>query len=256
MSADPRELVAHADGKPAAARNEAGSGRGGCSGIARMEQGSALSTPSLEAKRLVHAERDDPRSTDVFRELRSRLLDLGELRNPVILVCGVRQQVGASFVARNLAASIAMDHERTALLIDCHWRRPSQHALFELGSGPGLADYLRTPGMSPEAIIYRSGIPRLRVIPAGATRPRDADLLCSLRMRALLGELSQRYEDRCIILDAPPARGSPEAQVLARRADLVALVAGEGMHRAEDVRDAAAAFDPQRLAGLVFNELP
>lgn len=257
MSAEPRELVIGAEARAAMARSKASTDRDGTDrSIARMGQGPSLSMVSLETKRLVHAERDDPRSTDVFRELRSRLLSLEDLHNPVILVCGVRHQVGASFVARNLAASIALDVERTALLIDCNWRRPSQQHLFELGNGPGLADYLRTYGMSPEAIIYRSGIPRLRVIPAGTARPRDADLLCSLRMRGLLGELSQRYDDRCIVLDAPPARGSPEAHMLAKRADLVVLVAGEGMHRAEEVRAAAATFDPARMAGVVFNELP
>ncbi len=257
MSAGPQELVAESDKRPAAMHREPDAERDDAGhGIARLGSGRALSLPSLEAKRLVHAERDDARSTDVFRELRSRLLGLVSRRNPVVLVCGVRQQVGASFVARNLAAAIAMDAERSALLIDCHWRRPSQQQVFELGSGPGLVDYLRTPGMPAEAIIYRTGIARLEVIPAGTATPRDADLLCSLRMRALLGGLGLGHDDRCVILDAPPARGSPEAHMLGQRADLVVLVAGEGMHRAEDVQAAAATFEPARLAGVIFNELP
>lgn len=257
MSAKPRDLVVNADSRKSAAQYEASAGHEGTTGaIARMGGGTALSIPGLEAKRLVHAGHEASRSSDVFRELRSLLLSVAGLSNPVILVSGVRRQVGASFVARNLAASIAMDAERTALLIDCHWRQPSQQQVFELGSGPGLADYLRTSGMSAEAIIYDSGVPRLRVIPAGATLARDADMLGSLRMRSLLGALRMRYEDRCIILDAPPARGSPEAHLLAKRADLVLLVAGEGMHRSEDVLAAAATFDPAKLAGVVFNEMP
>lgn len=255
MNIRQRELMVHADSGRTPAPSDTGTEHVG-SGIARMRGGQALTTRDLEAKRLVHAEREDLRSTDVFREFRSRLLSVAGQRNPILLVCGVRRQVGASFVARNLAASIAMDSERTALLIDCHWRQPSQHQVFEIGNGPGLSDYLRKPGMAPEAIIYRTGIPRLRLIPAGAALPSDADKLCSLRMRALLGALSERYDDRCIILDAPPARGSPEAHLLAQRADLVVLVAGEGMHRSEDVLAAAATFEPAKLAGVVFNEMP
>lgn len=224
--------------------------------IARMRQPGALTPHLLDAKRVVHRMGDDQRLTDIFRELRTRLLPDTGLRNPVILVSGVGPHCGASFVARNLAAAIAMDEERTALLIDCNLRRPSQSAAFDPPAGPGLADFLRSPSMGAQSIIYPTGVPRLRVIPAGTT-PRDCgDQLASVRMRTLIAELSNRYADRCLVLDAPLAVGSPEARMLSQRADIVLLVAGAAMHRTEQVMEAASVFDPAKLAGVIFNELP
>ena len=75
-------------------------------------------------------------------------------------------------------------------------------------------------------------------------------------MRALLDELQGRYPDRCLVLDAPAARGSPEARILAERADLVLLVAAAGRHTPEALMDAVRVFDPARFAGVVFNQLP
>lgn len=223
--------------------------------IARMRQPGALSTERLDSKRLLRLDHAVHSSTDRFRELRTRILFESGLRNPVILVTGVGPCCGTSFVARNLAMAIAMDEERTALLIDCNLSRPTQGGVFDATHGAGLADYLRTPGMTADAIIHATAVSRLRLIPAGNHAPDSRDRLASLRMRALIAELHSRYPDRCLVLDAPPATGSPEARMLAQRANMVLLVAGQGQHTAAAVQTAARVFDPARLAGVVFNEL-
>jgi len=223
--------------------------------IARMRTGTALAPQRLETQRIIHPDAVDARTVDLFRELRTRLLHAAAVANPVILVSGVRDNCGASFVARNLAAAIAMDEDRTALLIDCNLRRPAAERVFDL-AGAGLADYLRDPALGVESLLHPAGLPRLRVITAGGGAHQAGDRLASLRMRALVDELHGRYADRCLVLDAPPARGAPEARMLAERADLVVLVAGEAMHTEDEILQAAQVFDPARFAGVVFNRLP
>ena len=223
--------------------------------IPRMRTGTELAPQRLEAHRLIHPTHAEERNLDLFRELRTRLLQASNVANPVILVSGVRLHCGASFVARNLAAAIALDEDRTALLIDCNLRRPTAENVFDV-AGAGLTDYLRDHALGAEAILHPVGVPRLRVIPAGHAPQHAGDRLASQRMRALIDELHGRYADRCIVIDAPPARGAPEARMLAERADLVVLVAGEGMHTEEDILQAAHVFDPSRFAGVVFNRLP
>lgn len=223
--------------------------------ITRMRTGVPATPQRFEAHRIIHPEFGDPRSVDLFRELRTRLLQASPVANPVILVTGVRVGCGTSFVARNLAAAIALDEDRTALLVDCNLRRPTADRVFDI-EGAGLIDYLRDHDIGVEAILHPVGVPRLRVIPSGGASLHGGDRLASLRMRALVDELRGRYADRCVVLDAPPARGAPEARLLAERADLVVLVAGEGMHTDEHFLQAAHAFDPARFAGVVFNRLP
>ena len=72
-----------------------------------------------------------------------------------------------------------------------------------------------------------------------------------------LGDLVQtrnRYPDRYLFLDSPPVRGSPDARILADLADVVVLVAGYGRDTAASIAQAAANFDPNKFAGVVFNQ--
>lgn len=224
--------------------------------ITRMRTPNVLEPRRREALRIIHEQATDLRPVDLFRELRAQLLLACGRDNPIILVSGVRKQCGASFVARNLAAAIALDPDHSALLVDCNLRRPSVERDFDLAEGPGLSDHLLSPSHGLASAIRPSGIPRLRVIGAGREPAAAAELVSSLRMRALLEELQQRYPDRCVIVDAPPARGAPEARMLAHWADRVLLVTGEGMHSAAQVSEAADTFEPARFAGVVFNQLP
>jgi len=235
---------------------EAASPGSAAAALARSRQPGMPATQDLDARRLIHEECEDQVATDLFRELRTRILLGTSLRNPVILLSGVGPGCGTSYVARNLASAIAMDPDRIALLVDCNLRRPSQQAAFEPVDGPGLSDYLRTPGLGLDRIIYPTWMPRLRVIPAGMASHRHGDQLASLRMRGLLTELGSRFSDGCLILDAPPACGAPEARMLAQRADLILLVAGAAMHSRTEVAAAARVFDPARFAGVIYNGIP
>lgn len=256
MSAPGDRIAAPHEGPGAAPRSADATGADARQGLAPLRRSTALVPALLDARRMIHAERRDARSTDLFRELRSSLLQTSSLRSPVILVSGVRAHCGASYVARNLAIAIAMEPDRSALLIDCNLDRPSQDAAFDLGPAAGLADYLGGSELPLERIVHASGIVGLQVVPAGSLAGRSSDLLGSLRMRALLEGLRQDDESRCLVLDAPPACGSPEARVLAQRANQVILVAGEALHTAEQVIRAARVFDPARFVGVVFNEMP
>ena len=75
-------------------------------------------------------------------------------------------------------------------------------------------------------------------------------------MRAVLDSLRCRYPDRYLFLDGPAIKGSPDARILSELADFVVLVAGYGRDTPAAIAQAAAAFDPNRFAGVVFNQLP
>ncbi len=225
--------------------------------IARMPESRALAPEQLHERRLIHAGLRDYHQLDLFRELRANVLHNCIRRNPVILVTGVSAGCGTSFLARNLAVSIAFDEARTAILMDCNLRRPAVASNFLLpDKTTGLMDLFGNADPDPAHIIHHSGVPRLRLIPAGNGALNGVEYFASVRMRALIHEVSSRYEDRCLVIDAPPALGSPDARILAEHADLIVIVAGEARHRSDTIRRATAAFPRERLAGVVFNHLP
>jgi protein-tyrosine kinase len=225
--------------------------------ITRMTDCEPLTPAALDHRRLIHPEMDDPVPADIFRELRLGLRFRSDRDNPVILVTGIAPGCGTTFVAKNLASAIAFEETRTALLIDCNLRRPALQRDFSIDAqGGGLIEFLRKPAIGLPNIIYPTGVPRLRLIPAGHAPRAGGEFFASYRMRALVDVLRNRYPDRSLVLDAPPAVGSPDARLLAELSDIVLLVAGDGMHRAEAITDAARAFPPAKFGGIVFNQRP
>ena len=223
--------------------------------IARIVEPHALTTRTLEERRLIHRDESARVHADAFREVRTRLLALGGSNNFVTLVAPISHGSGGSFVARNLATAFAFDEAKTALLIDCDVRHSAQHRALGVDPGEGgLVDYLEHPALGVEKILYHTGIPRLRLIPAGTQREMSAEYFSSFRMRLLLDSLRSSYSDRYIVLDSPPTLGAPDARILSDLADVVVLVAGYGRNTPSEIAAAAANFDPAKFAGVIFNE--
>ena len=141
---------------------------------------------------------------NAFRELRTCLLALGAGKNFVTLVAPVSEGCGGSFVARNLAAAFAFDDAKSALLIDCDARKPPQEQAFGIEATlGGLVDYLRDDSVDIPQVLYRTGIPRLRLLPSGQRREVTGEIFTSQRMHSMIRSMQERYHDRYLILDAP-----------------------------------------------------
>jgi Mrp family chromosome partitioning ATPase len=226
-------------------------------GVVRRVDSTAL-TPSqlLDRSIIPYADNTDRQLVDSFRELRTRLLATSN-DNFITLVAPVSAGCGGSFVARNLAVALTFDQTKTALLIDCNLRHPTQHTAMKIDTARGgLINYLEDPDADVENMLYDTGVPRLKLIPAGRSRygNTETEYLTSFRMRLLLDSLRNNYADRYIFLDSPPALGAPDARMLSELADVVILVAGYGRNTPADIAAAAGNFDPGKFAGVVFNE--
>jgi protein-tyrosine kinase len=197
---------------------------------------------------------------DSFRDLRTRLMVAAGakgLTHFTVLVTGLTEDSGASFVARSLAAAFTMQ-EHSALLLDCNFRNPRQHdALGAPADAEGLFDYLEKPFRSSlRRLICPTGVPGLYLIAAGRGEALatacQREPFSSAPMKELMARL--RVEPCYIVLDGPPIRGRPDARILSELADFVLLVVGYGRSTKEDLAQAAALFDRSKLAGAVFNE--
>ena len=225
--------------------------------LSLLDEPQVLSPRELEERGLIHRNDAVREQADAFRELRTRLLALGGDRNFVTLVAPISHGCGGSFVARNLATAFAFDDTKSALLIDCDALHPSQHTALRVDAHDGgLMDYLDDTTLDVAQILYHCGIPRLRLIPSGSLRETTGESFSSLRMRALVDSLRNRYPDRYLILDSPSVLGSPDARILSELADMVVLVAGYGKVIPENVEKAVASFPADKVAGVVFNHLP
>src|SRR4051812_41457903 len=98
---------------------------------------------------------------DAFRVLRTQLLsELDARGGNAVAVCAAKPAEGKTFVAANLAVSIASLVSRTAILVDLDLRRPSVHRYFGLEPAASLSDHL-TGGAPLERCLASPGIERL-----------------------------------------------------------------------------------------------
>jgi len=171
----------------------------------------------------------------------------------VIMVASGMSGEGKTFTSVNLAFSIAMEKDKTVLLIDADVEKSALSRVFGVESEPGLADYLLGETNKLADVIFSSELDNLKILPAGQNSEHSTELYSSGNMVSLMNELSQRYSDRIIILDLPPLLLTSEAIMLAGLAGQIVMVI-ESHSLQADVKNAVSLFDSSQIIGLVMNK--
>ncbi len=161
----------------------------------------------------------------------------------VIVVTSAVQGEGKTFCAINLALSLAAEVDRTVLLVDADILKPSVGARLGIDSRRGLLDLLADHSLDVSEVLLKTNVPKLTVLPAGVPRPDSAELVAGGHMKGLFDELSRRYADRIIVVDAPPLLPTSEARTLADRAGQVVMVVDAGGTLQSHVEQAFAALE-------------
>jgi len=198
----------------------------------------------------------DPASVEaeIFKILRTNILfpKTGEPPRSIMVTSAIPGD-GKSFVASNLAISIAQGVEEHVLLIDCDMRRSSIHRNFGFRDDvPGLSDYL-SKGQSLQSILKKSVIEKLTLLPGGTTPSNPSELLSSNAMQKLLQEARDRYSDRYIIVDSPPPQLTAETAALAKYIDGIILVVRYGRTPKDLVQDLTIQLGKEKILGVVMN---
>jgi capsular exopolysaccharide synthesis family protein len=169
-----------------------------------------------------------------------------------ILVTSIEPGDGKSFVAANLAVSMAKNVNTHVLLIDCDLRKPTLHAIFGLRSAPGLSQYL-AEGRRLPWLLQKTALERLSVLTAGGRPKSPAELLSSPRMTFLVRETARRYPNRIVILDSPPSPLTAESAVLARSVDGILMVVKHGKTHLKDLQHTVEKLGRDKFLGSVLN---
>ncbi|WP_448250509.1 XrtA-associated tyrosine autokinase [Thalassotalea agariperforans] len=177
------------------------------------------------------------------------------LNNPnLIMVSSSKPHEGKTFVSINLALSIALEQDKTVLLIDADVLRPSLARELGLPESNGLIEYLLNDEKNISDVIYNTNIDKLKIIPAGEPHHLSNELLASDKMEALANELAARYPDRIVIFDTPPLIGVTETLVLSSLMGQAIIVVEESKTPIEDVKKATEALNENLAVGLVINK--
>jgi protein-tyrosine kinase len=146
----------------------------------------------------------------------------------LMMVTSAKPGEGKTFTAINLAMSMASERDIHVLLVDADVQRPSVFQVLGLPPQKGLLDVLSDSNLNPADVLTRTNIRNLTLMAAGTPSLATTELLASQKMIDLMQDIATRYQDRIIILDAPPVLASSEPSVLALHVGQVILVVEAG----------------------------
>ena len=188
-----------------------------------------------------------------FKALRTNILFPISGKPPrTVMVTSAVPGEGKSFVAANLAASIAQNIDTHVLLIDCDLRKPSIHSCFGISGAEGLSEYLGQ-GRKISTLLCEIGHNNFMILPAGRIPDNPSELLSSEQMSNFLAEEGKKYANRIIIIDTPPPNLAPETTVIARQVDGILLVVNYGSTDRELVLQTIEKIGKDKVLGVAFN---
>lgn len=172
----------------------------------------------------------------------------------LIMVTSSLPGEGKSFTAINLAMSIAMELDRTVLLVDADVARPSLPRVLGLSDQKGLLDILQDKSLKLSDVLLRTNVDKLTVLLAGTRDAHATELLASEAMGRLLDEIARRYADRIVIFDSPPLLMTTESRVLATRMGQIVFVVRAEETPQNAVKEALGAIDTCPVKLMVLNQ--
>ncbi|MFT3831409.1 MAG: polysaccharide biosynthesis tyrosine autokinase [Opitutaceae bacterium] len=204
----------------------------------------------------------DDALVECYRGLYSEIELRSDIPTPkVLLVASSVPGEGKSVTSANLAAVFAA-HGRRTLIVDCDFRRPSQHRLFGVPNDRGVLRWAqdhRLPDLATaeeEDLGIRLLSPNLHLLSAGGAVKKPTEIIERLAVSPLFDRLKRSFD--IVILDTPPSAVFPDALLLARHAAEVIYVTKFKTVRRSLVKKTLAKYDETGayVLGVVLNQLP
>lgn len=217
----------------------------------RPEKRTEPDTANAINKRRITILQPDSYVAEQFRTLRGRIDSMATQR-PIktVSVTSANPDDGKSTSSINLAVVTSMSVGRKVLLMDCDLRKPKIHRSLGLEPEAGLAEVLLGQAKLDDAIMTVEGL-TLDVLPVRTCPPNPSELLASPEMRALIEEVSRRYDQ--VILDTPACLGLPDSKIVTELCDGVIMVVRAGATPRDDIQTALEIIDRRRILGLLLN---
>ncbi|MEO7386016.1 MAG: AAA family ATPase [Gammaproteobacteria bacterium] len=215
----------------------------------------------LIANGFLQLEPGDPASRAELRHLKRSILQcafgpLADAGANIVMITSAMAGAGKTFLSANLAQALAMERDRTTLLIDADDTRATMSRALGLHGVPGFFDVMHDPTLPVDACLYRTDVPGLEFVPAGSRFDDALELLTSNRARELLHGLANEDRNRLVVIDCPPLLGTPNAVALSALAGQVLVVVEAGETSQPTVSQALELLNRDKPIGLVLNKIP
>jgi len=192
----------------------------------------------------------------IIRNAHERIGARGDRANLIMVTSAIPAE-GKSFIALNLAMSIALEVDSHALLVDADVANPSlMHMTHLPPASKGLLDLLDSGDTKLHDVLLRTNVEKLTLLPAGTAHGRATEMLASETMASLLEDMASRYADRILIFDSPPLLATTEARALASHMGQIIMVVEADRTTQALVKHALETIESCPVVMMVLNKAP
>lgn len=196
-------------------------------------------------------ENDNDIMAETFRSLRTNLLFmLGDPDKKVILVTSTMSGEGKTFIASNLAVSLALLGKKV-IIVGLDIRKPGLNKVFRIHhKEKGITGFLSAPQSTDlRSMILPSEVSNnLHVLPGGAIPPNPTELLARKSLDDAIELLKKDYD--YVVLDTAPIGMVTDTQLIARVADISVYVCRADYTHKNDYQLINELYANKRLPGL------
>ena len=196
-------------------------------------------------------ENENSLMTETFRNLRTNLLFLldGPQKN-VVLVTSTMSGEGKTFIASNLAVSLALLGKKV-VIVGLDIRKPGLNKVFRISHHQrGVTQYLAAPQDTDLFSLVRPSEvhANLDVLPGGVVPPNPTELVARPALDEAIRLLRDKYD--YVVLDTAPIGMVTDTQLIARTADVSLYVCRADYTHKNDYRLINELQQQKRLPGL------
>ncbi|MGF1643278.1 MAG: AAA family ATPase [Thiotrichales bacterium] len=195
-----------------------------------------------------------------FRRIKRAILGLaldaesGLTARNVIAITSPYAGEGKTYVASNLALSLAAEKELNVLLIDGDLECRGLSKAFGIAGRFGLADALAGDVDAIRNALYVDrALPSLFVIPAGSQRTDAEELVATSRMKQIVAQFASGKRPTAIIIDCPPLLQHTSASVLAQLSGQIAIVCSADNTTMDSLAALEDKLPADRSIGFILN---
>jgi capsular exopolysaccharide synthesis family protein len=171
---------------------------------------------------------------EAYRSLRTSLqFAMQDRRMRTLLVTSPSAGDGKTATVVNLGAVFAQAGTNV-VVVSCDLRRPGLSQVFAPGDDAELSSVLLDEQPLEKALTPVPGVDGLWTLGTRAAEGNPTELLAGPRMRAVVAELSQRFD--LVLIDSPPVLPVADAMILSAYVDAVLLVVAAGQTRRAELR--------------------
>jgi capsular exopolysaccharide synthesis family protein len=213
---------------------------------------SVMVQPPLSS-RLVAWTTPNSLGAEKFRALAVRLDDMRrhhQLKSLQVTSSVINE--GKSFVAANLAVTLAKYSGSKTLLIEGDLHRPTLASMLGLKDLQGLSEWWSSRNQDLSRFLVRLTGTALWFLPAGKACDRPSEILRSAQLAEAFAQLAGRFD--WVVVDSTPMLPVIDANLWSRLVDGTLLVVREGVAPLKALKNGLQSLDNPKLIGVVINE--